>query len=176
MSPALPARPAVLTRRWRSTIVHADFSLIRYSRMIPAQSAPSWRRATLGVSRSSRPGPLALLGQVSETRYWAYLLLLPSLILVVAVIVYPVASGIWLSFHEFNLLRAKLGMRFVGLQQFRELFADPDTRIILRNTVVWVSVGAARQLLLGLVTRLALNRKTLRWRPIARVLILLPWV
>lgn len=116
------------------------------------------------------------LGLVSETRYWAYLLLLPSLVLVAAVIVYPVASGIWLSFHEFNLLRPKLGMRFVGLQQFREFLADPDTHTILGNTAVWVIVGAVSQFLLGLVTALALNRKTLRWSPLARVLILLPWV
>ena len=113
---------------------------------------------------------------MSETHYWVYLLLLPSLVLVAAVVVYPVASGTWLSLHEFNLLRAKLGMRFVGFQQFRELFADPDTHTILRNTAVWVTVGAASQFLLGLVTALALNRKTLRWSPVARVLILLPWV
>ena len=144
--------------------------------MIPGKRAPSSARATRGPARGPRFAPLLLLGQVSETRYWAYVLLLPSLVLVAAVIVYPVASGIWLSLHEFNLLRPKLGMRFVGLQQFSELFADPDTHTILRNTAVWVTVGASTQFLLGLVTALALNRKTLRWSPVARVLILLPWV
>ena len=144
--------------------------------MLPGKLAPSSTRATRGPARSPRLGPVTLLGHVSETRYWAYVLLLPSLVLVATVIVYPVASGIWLSLHEFNLLRAKLGMRFVGLQQFRELFADPDTHTILRNTAVWVTFGAVSQFLLGLVTALALNRKTLGWSPLARVLILLPWV
>src|SRR5262245_3216117 len=123
--------------------------------MIPGTLARSSRHAARGPARGLGLGPLALLGLVSETRYWAYLLLLPSLVLVAAVVVYPVASGIWLSLHEFNLLRAKLGMRFVGIQQFRELFADPDTRTILRNTAVWVTVGAASQFVLGLVTALA---------------------
>lgn len=144
--------------------------------MIPAKLVPSSSSSTQDLARRGRPGPITFLGHVSETRYWAYLLLLPSLVLVLAVIVYPVASGIWLSLHEFNLLRPKLGMRFVGLQQFRELFRDPDTHTIFRNTAVWVTVGAASQFLLGLVTALALNRKTLGWSPVARVLILLPWV
>ena len=144
--------------------------------MGPGTRSTSPSRVRRVPAGASRLGPLALLGQVSETHYWAYVLLLPSLVLVTAVIVYPVASGVWLSLHEFNLLRATLGMRFVGLQQFSELLADRDFHTILRNTAVWVAFGATTQFLLGLVTALALNRKTLRWSPLARVLIMLPWV
>ena len=52
--------------------------------MIPAKLVPSSRPATQDRARSprGRPGPVTLLGHVSETRYWAYLLLLPSLVLV----------------------------------------------------------------------------------------------
>ncbi len=116
------------------------------------------------------------VGEISEGRFWAYLLLLPSLILVLAVVVYPVGYGIYLSFHQYNLLRAGLGATFVGLQQYIELFQDDDFAQIVRNTFVWVAGGALSQFLVGLITALALNRKTLRGGPLARVLLLLPWV
>lgn len=120
--------------------------------------------------------PLALLGALSETRYWAYLLLLPSLLLVSAVIIYPVLSGINLSFNQFNLLRIAQGMKFIGLQHYIELFEDPDFQIILKNTATWVIFGAFSQFTLGLIAALALHRKNLKGGAIARVLMLLPWV
>ena len=120
--------------------------------------------------------PLALIGALSETRYWAYLLLLPSLLLVTAVIIYPVLSGINLSFNQFNLLRIAQGMNFIGLQHYIELFEDPDFQIILKNTATWVIFGSLSQFTLGLVAALALHRKNLKGGAIARVLMLLPWV
>ena len=119
---------------------------------------------------------LGWLGEVSEGRFWAYLLLLPSFLLVTAVVIYPVVSGIWLSFHQFNIMRINQGMRFVGLEQYASLLREPDFWVIARNTAVWVIFGSISQFTLGLIVALALNRKNLRWSPIARVLILLPWV
>ena len=116
------------------------------------------------------------LGALSERRSWAYLLLAPSLILVLAVVVYPVASGIALSFHDFNLLRAAKGWQFVGVQQFLNLFQDDKFPTIVRNTFVWVIAGAVSQFAVGLGVALALNRKTLRGGRVARVLVLLPWI
>ena len=50
--------------------------------------------ARLG-ERLSRLGKIA---EISERRGWAYLLLLLSLVLVAAVVIYPVGSGLLLSF------------------------------------------------------------------------------
>jgi multiple sugar transport system permease protein len=116
------------------------------------------------------------LGEISEGRFWAYLLLMPSFVLVTAVVIYPVISGIWLSFQQFNIMRINQGMRFVGLDQYMALLREPDFWIIARNTAIWVVFGSITQFTLGLIVALALNRKNLRWSPIARVLILLPWV
>jgi len=43
------------------------------------------------------------LGDLSESSRLAYYLLIPSLAVVAAVAVYPVASGVWLSFQRYNL-------------------------------------------------------------------------
>ncbi len=115
------------------------------------------------------------LEDLSESRRWAYYLLLPSLLLVAAVALYPVASGVWLSFQRYNLLRASVPS-FVGLAQYADLWADSVFWTAVRNTAVWVTVGAGSQFLLGLITALALNRPRLRVAPLLRVGLLLPWL
>lgn len=113
--------------------------------------------------------------KLSEGPLWAYLLLVPSLILVCAVVLYPVADGIILSFREMRLTRPGLGTPFVGLRQYQKLIHDPVVHTAAVNTLVWVVVGAVSQFVLGLVAALALNRP-LPGVKIARVLVLLPWL
>ena len=123
--------------------------------------------------------PLALLARLSEGPLWAYALLLPSLVMVLAVLIYPVGSGIALSFREMRLTRPDLGTPFVGLRHYLELMGDPVFRTSVYNTVIWVAGGTISQLLLGLGVALVLNRALRRALPgarLARVLVLLPWV
>src|SRR5579859_2007355 len=115
------------------------------------------------------------LGDLSESNRWAYYLLLPSLLLVCAVALYPVTSGVWLSFQRYNLLRTPVPV-FTGLTQYADLAADSVFWTSVRNTVVWVTVGAGSQFLFGLVTALALNRPRLRWTGMLRIGLLLPWL
>jgi multiple sugar transport system permease protein len=132
------------------------------------------------AARSDRVGPAVgrpawSLADVSESRHWAYFLLLPSLLLVAAVALYPVASGVWLSFQRYNLLRAPVPT-FIGLSQYADLASDPVFWTSVRNTGVWVTVGAGSQFLLGLITALALNRPGIRGLGFLRVGLLLPWL
>ena len=69
--------------------------------------------AEVPVSLALAVDRVALL---SERRGWAYALLLPSLVLVLAVLIYPVGSGIVLSFQETRRTRPDLGTPFVGLR------------------------------------------------------------
>ena len=115
------------------------------------------------------------IADLSESRGWAYYLLLPSLLLVVAVAVYPVASGVWLSFERYNLLRSPVPT-FIGLGQYANLWTDSTFWTSVRNTAVWVTVGSASQFLLGLITALALNRPGLRTLGALRIGLLLPWL
>jgi multiple sugar transport system permease protein len=119
--------------------------------------------------------PLGLLVALTEGKYWAYLLIAPSLLMVGAVVVYPVIDGVLLSFREYRLNRPQLGTPWIGLEHYRELATDPIVRRALRNTVVWVTVGAVSQFLLGMIGALALHRQ-LRGMNVLRVLVLIPWL
>ena len=105
---------------------------------------------------------------------WAWALLIPSLLLVTAIIAYPLITGISLSLHDVVLTRPDLGRPFVGLQNFLRMIQDPVIKTAAVNTTIYVLVGVTSQLILGLIAALLLNRDSKRiW--IARVLIMLPW-
>ncbi|MBX3085143.1 MAG: sugar ABC transporter permease [Anaerolineae bacterium] len=124
--------------------------------------------------RRSLLNPFQLLSTLSEGRFWAYILVLPSLLLVMAVIIYPVLSGILISFQRYQLNRPdRTG--FIGLQHYAELLQDPVFIQTLWNTLIWVTAGVLLQFALGLAMALCLNTR-LRGMTIARVLILIPWI
>jgi multiple sugar transport system permease protein len=138
---------------------------------LPAQESST----ALAQARAMRPQLLGRIAQISERRGWAYYLLAPSLLLILIVIIYPIASGIALSFFDLRLNRPDRGMPFVGLRHYGELLGDRTFRTAITNTAVWVIAGVSSQLLVGLITALALNRALAGFR-LARVLILMPWV
>lgn len=135
---------------------------------VPKQTKPKPLREGLTLN------PFVMLGRISEGRYWAYYLIIPSILLVAAVILYPVFSGISLSFQEMRLTRPdKNG--FIGFEHYRDLVTDTVFRKALQNTLIWVVFGVASQFALGLITALCLNRSN-RFMKVAGVLVLLPWI
>ena len=119
-----------------------------------------------------RPGQW--LGWVSEHRYWAYFLIIPSILFIFAIIIYPTANGIILSFREMRLTRPDLGTGFIGLRHYADMLDDPVFWVALINTLKWVVMSVTLEFALGLAAALALNRDLPGIRLIS-VLILLPW-
>lgn len=118
--------------------------------------------------------PVRLIGELSETRYWMFLLILPSLLLITAVVLYPTLYGMQLSFREMRLNRPDLGTGFVGLKHYQRMINDPVFWLSLRNTAVWVTFAIILEFLIGLIAALALHRN-LPGSRIFAVMILLPF-
>ncbi len=126
------------------------------------------------IPRIREGGGVAFLGRLSEGRWWGYYLLLPSVILILAVVLYPTLWGMVLSFREMRLNRIDLGTGFVGLRHYIELVDDPIFWLSLKNTVIWVVGATLGELALGLLAALVLNRDLPLFR-LFSVLVLLPW-
>ena len=129
--------------------------------------------AATGARRSAGFGPR--LADLSDSRYWAYYLLLPSLLLICAVVLYPTVWGIGLSFREMRLNRLDLGTGFVGLKHYQALIDDPVFWLSLRNTVVWVDRRGGRRARARALPRRCCSTATCRASGSSRVLVLLPW-
>ncbi len=122
--------------------------------------------------QSKRPF-LSDLGEISETQYWVYLLLLPSLLLLFLVVAYPTIYGFFISVREMRLTRPGLN-GWVGMKHYAAMMSDRVFWISLKNTAIWVVAAVTIEMALGFVAALALNRN-LPGTKIFGILILLPY-
>ncbi|HXI80355.1 MAG TPA: sugar ABC transporter permease [Verrucomicrobiae bacterium] len=93
--------------------------------------------------------------------------------LYVAFLLYPIASSLLTSFTDRNPLRAE--STFVGLDNYRQLFADPRLLTSLRFTIVVVVVVTIVSNVVGLGFAMLLNRPSVGYR-LMRTLIFIPQV
>ena len=101
----------------------------------------------------------------------AVLFLLPTLLVLVSVVLYPFGSAIWISFQE---KYAGSPGRFVGLGNYVELVTNPTFLTIVGNTVVYTGAAVAIKFGLGLGAALVLTQA----RPlnqVYRTILFVPW-
>ena len=105
-----------------------------------------------------------------------YLLLAPAVTAVLALSIYPLFRGIYLSFVNYNLVRPKDSIfnTFAGLENYKNIFANKIFLQSIGNTVKWTLVNLVIQLVAAMLLALALNMK-LKGRSVYRTLILVPW-
>lgn len=101
----------------------------------------------------------------------AYLMVLPSLVVLLGLIAYPFIRAITLALH--NQPIGGEG-QFVGLDNYRILLQDPIWWLTLRNTLVYTFFGVGLKTLVGLVFALILHQK-LKGRTVLRALLFVPW-
>ncbi|PZQ87622.1 MAG: sugar ABC transporter permease [Leifsonia xyli] len=100
-----------------------------------------------------------------RTRFAPYGFITPAMILLIAFGVLPIAVALLVSFTDMNL--AGLGnwsrIRFIGLENYVELFGDPAFWQALGNTAIFALMGVPSVIILSLVIALALNRSQSRF-------------
>ncbi|MGJ5830454.1 ABC transporter permease subunit [Streptomyces ossamyceticus] len=99
-------------------------------------------------------------------RIVALLFVFPALLLLGALVVYPVLFSVGRSLFDAT------GTRFVGGENYTEMFRDPATLKAVRNTAIWVVVAPA--LLTGLGLILAVLVEKIRWATAFKLLLFMP--
>jgi multiple sugar transport system permease protein len=125
---------------------------------------------TEGSSRAGRPSGAGS----SRPRHGGLstaVLLAPSCILFGLFVIYPILRSIDFSLYDWNGVDAP---RWIGLDNYRELFADPVFHIALANNVRWLACYLAAPVL-GLGLALFLSQKLPGMR-IVRSLFFMPFV
>ncbi|KIL40936.1 hypothetical protein SD70_10810 [Gordoniibacillus kamchatkensis] len=110
---------------------------------------------------------------VSEGKF-ALLLLLPTIVLLAGLLLYPFIYSIYLCFVNLNLTKPWLGTQFVGLANFTTTLMDPEFWSSLKITALFSGFSVAGSLAIGLIAALVLNQK-LMFRGLFRSLLLIPW-
>lgn len=115
------------------------------------------------------------MGQVKfsvEQRRLGIILILPVLLYVMGLILFPFVMNIWLSFQK-----KEIGMPavFIGLGNYLHWLKNPDFLKVLRNTLIYTFVSISLKFILGLGGALLLNREF--WgRDFFRGFFLIPWI
>ncbi len=103
----------------------------------------------------------------------AYTFILPAVLLLLAIIAYPLIKSIYLSF--LNSTFVNRNPRFVGLANYVKAFRSVLFWKIAFNSVVWTVLVVGFQFLVGFAVALFLNR-TVAARGAVRSFLLIPWV
>src|SRR5215212_6693233 len=98
-------------------------------------------------------------------------MILPALFIVLVVACYPVLYGIVLSFTDSTIIAFG---SFVGLENYVEMFQNPDFLEGLSNTLIYTVVSVALEFVIGLAIALAINQ-AFRGRGLVRAAVLVPW-
>ncbi len=106
-----------------------------------------------------------------------YFLIAPAVLGILLMTIYPLISGVLMSFQEKNMVKSGAGVigDFVGFTNYIALFKDEVFLLSLKNTAVWTISNLVLQMLLGVITALLLNQK-LKVRLLYRVSVLIPWI
>lgn len=116
--------------------------------------------------RSSRRSP-------QGSRWTPYIFLAPAIVYLVLFQGIPLAQELYLSFTRTSLLNPNLN-EWVGLDNFRRIYADPEFIRTLTTTLIYVVVCVVGAVGTGLAFALLLNAN-FRGRGIARALVTVPW-
>ncbi len=104
----------------------------------------------------------------------AWVMMVPALIVLCAVAVYPVLRTFWLSLREMSLKNPATGFPFIGLGNYFEIFSDKRAMMDILFTFKFTFVTVVLELLLGFGAALLMNHP-FRGRGLTRAAILVPW-
>lgn len=126
----------------------------------PEPSRPVVRRKQRGGVGTTSPAGLS----------WA--LILPSIVIVAVVSIFPIAHAVNLSLHETRFMQVG---DFIGFGNFVDIFTTPEGLGQIGRSLIYVvgSLLITVPLALGLANLL---NQPVRFRRVFRVMILLPWV
>jgi arabinogalactan oligomer / maltooligosaccharide transport system permease protein len=111
-----------------------------------------------------------------RTKSFIAFLVIPSFVLLAAVVFYPFFYNLALAFGNMNLTKMR-DWQFIGFRQFVKIFTEPsqpDFYAVFLKTIIWTVVNVTFHVVLGVFLALLLNQK-IKGKAIYRTLLILPW-
>lgn len=119
----------------------------------------------------AQPAPSRQQWHLSNGLY-GFLLVLPALLIMLAVFIYPMAYSAYTSFRDFELTRPDKA-EFNGLDNYRSVLQDDEFHAAFKNTVKYVGIAVPTEFTIGLILAMALATIE-RGRSILRTLLIIP--
>jgi arabinogalactan oligomer/maltooligosaccharide transport system permease protein len=123
----------------------------------------------------------------SWARWWfAYAMLIPVVVVIAILVLWPLAQGFWLTFTDANAknigdVRNDPSYDFVGLQNYWDILSGQRKNAVGQSfwtvfvrTVIWTATNIFFHYTIGLGLAIVLNRK-MKGRSLYRIILLIPW-
>lgn len=100
----------------------------------------------------------------------------PMIVGVGLISLFPILYNIYISFTNQNLYHFR-HYTFVGFVNYQKLFAGLDSAffIVLGRSFLFVALCIPLFLIVGMLAAMALNHPSVRWKPLWRVALIIPW-
>ena len=112
-----------------------------------------------------------LMNKASSSAFGA-VIILPGVLLLLLVQLYPLLYSLFISFHDYRLLRPEL-TEFVWLKNYIDIFSDEEFLNALSNTAIYVGLAIPIELMIGFALALAIEKIT-RGKNLIRALLIVP--
>ncbi|MFF9122901.1 carbohydrate ABC transporter permease [Streptomyces sp. NPDC014889] len=122
--------------------------------------------ATAAGARTGTAAPRRRKSVTGTRRTVAALFLLPALVLLGALVVYPIGYSVVRSFYDAS------GDGFAGFDNYKALFTDDGIRTALKNNIIWVVFAPTVATALGLVFAVLTER--VRWGTAFKLVVFMP--
>lgn len=120
----------------------------------------------VGGGAGDGPGRVRGSGRLGPPSWLAVGFLLPALLVLGALVVYPIIFTAFRSFFDAS------GKKMVGLGNYASVFTDHDSLLAVRNTAVWVVVAPTVVTILGLLFAVLTER--VRWSTAFKMVVFMP--
>ncbi len=127
-------------------------------------------------ARRPEPNPPPARGMSEETRRRLFLafLLVPTALIVLAVVAFPFFYNVALSLSDANIYTLR-DWKITGFSQYGSVLAEPDFWVVFLKTIIWTVVNVAFHVGLGVFLAVILHQKFIKGKPAWRILLILPW-
>ncbi|GGW53156.1 carbohydrate ABC transporter permease [Streptomyces griseoloalbus] len=119
-----------------------------------------------GVPNTAPAGPKSRKSVTGTRGAVAALFLLPALVLLGALVVYPIGYSVVRSFYD------QSGDGFAGFDNYQALFTDDGIRTALKNNIIWVVFAPTVATALGLIFAVLTER--VRWGTAFKLVVFMP--
>ena len=109
-----------------------------------------------------------------KDRLFLWILLGPTILIMLAVVAYPFVQNVLISLSNMNIYHIR-DWEVIGFQQYAAVFAEPRFWNILLKTFGWTFVNIIFHVGLGVFLAVILHQKFVVGKPAWRILLILPW-
>jgi len=126
---------------------------------------------------NKKPKSPHFLKDIWSRNFVAYLYMLPSLVMLLILNLYPIAFSVGIAFTNMYLGNISGGWRFIGLSNFVALLGSFSSEFyyVLYKTFLFTAINVSLQVLFGLAFAIFYNSKGIFGKKIHLAIVILPW-